>query len=71
MGIDYDYTDKDIEYSSKARSDTIMALSLAFPTSANPNGSVSELSIPRDMAVVLPNGQGENKINAAYSFRRR
>lgn len=68
MGIDYDYDDKDIESSAKARSDTIMALSLGFPTTANPHGTVSELSIPRDMDVMLPNGQGENKINAAYSF---
>ncbi|MBV8151919.1 MAG: LCP family protein, partial [Candidatus Eremiobacteraeota bacterium] len=61
LGIDYNYTDKDIEYSKDARSDTIWAVALDFPTR-----SVSQLAVPRDMDVVLPNGR-EDKINAAYA----
>ena len=66
MGIDYNYSAKDIEYSGKARTDTIKAVALNFPTSANPNGSVSILSVPRDMAYTYPNGR-RDKINSAYS----
>jgi LCP family protein required for cell wall assembly len=66
LGIDYNYNDKDEEYSSDARSDTIMAMSLNFPTAQNPQGSISILSVPRDTDVVLPNGR-EDKINAAYA----
>jgi LCP family protein required for cell wall assembly len=61
LGIDYNYTDRDIEYSSDSRSDTIFVLTFDFPTSG-----VSMLSVPRDMDVVLPNGH-EDKINAAYA----
>ncbi|MFY9778969.1 MAG: LCP family protein [Candidatus Baltobacteraceae bacterium] len=66
LGIDYNYNDKDEEYSAGARSDTIMALSLNFPTQQNPQGSISILSVPRDTDVVLPSGH-EDKINAAYA----
>ena len=38
LGIDYNYNDKDEEYSSDARTDTIKALSLNFPTTQNPQG---------------------------------
>lgn len=62
LGIDYNYTDKDIEYSKDARSDTIWAVALDFPTR-----SVSQLAVPRDMDVVLPNGH-EDKINSAYAI---
>src|SRR3974390_1311142 len=61
LGIDYNYDDRDLPFSKGARSDTIMAVSLDFPTK-----SVRELSVPRDMDVVLPNGT-EDKINAAYA----
>lgn len=61
LGIDYNYDQRDIEFSKGARSDTIMAASLDFPTK-----SVRVLSVPRDMDVVLPNGT-EDKINAAYA----
>jgi len=67
LGIDYNYNDKDEEYSRNARSDTIMALSLNFPTSAHRTGSVSILPVPLDTDVVLPNGH-EDKINAAYAL---
>jgi LCP family protein required for cell wall assembly len=66
LGIDYDYNQNDIEYSTNARSDTIKAVALDLPTTQNPNGSISILSVPRDTDVLMPDGQ-ENKINAAYS----
>jgi len=65
LGIDYGYDSKDQETSSNARSDTIKAVALDLPSSGNPSGSVSLLSVPRDTGVVLPDGT-ENKINAAY-----
>jgi LCP family protein required for cell wall assembly len=65
LGIDYDYDAKDEEYSKNARSDTIKAVALNFPSQLNPSGSISILSVPRDTDVVLPDGS-ENKINAAY-----
>jgi LCP family protein required for cell wall assembly len=66
LGIDYNYNASDIEYSTNARSDTIKAVALDLPTTANPNGSVSLLSIPRDTDVIMPSGR-EDKINAAYT----
>jgi len=61
MGVDYNYTDRDIEFSNGARSDTIFVTTLDFPTRG-----VSILSVPRDMDATLPNGH-EDKINAAYA----
>ena len=66
LGIDYNYDNKDQEYSASARSDTIMAISLNFPTAANPKVSVSVLSVPRDTDAVMPDGH-EDKINTAYA----
>lgn len=65
LGIDYNYDQNDIEYSTGARSDTIMALSINFPTDANPKPSVHILSIPRDMLFTYPDGH-QDKINTAY-----
>jgi LCP family protein required for cell wall assembly len=65
LGIDYDYDSKDNEYSANARTDTIKAVALNFPTAQNPSGSVSTLSILRDTDTILPSGR-EDKINAAY-----
>lgn len=62
LGIDYNYTDSDQPFSKNARSDTIFAVTLDFPTR-----SVSEVSVPRDMGVVLPNGS-QDKINVAYAL---
>jgi len=45
-----------------ARSDTLMVVRLDPQT-----GSISMLSVPRDLMVTIP-GYGPNKINAAYSF---
>lgn len=60
-GLDYDYNDKDEEYSTQSRSDIIKAVDLDFRTN-----NVYVLSVPRDMDAVLPNGQ-EAKINQAQS----
>ncbi len=60
-GLDYDYTDKDEEYSTNSRSDVIWAVNLDFP-----NRRIYELSIPRDMIATLPNGT-QAKINQAQS----
>lgn len=61
LGIDYDYTDRDLPYSSNARSDTIMVAALDLVTR-----SVNVLSIPRDSLATLPNGR-QTKINEAYA----
>lgn len=61
VGKDYDYNEKDLEYSTSSRSDVIQVYSIDFV-----NHAINELSIPRDMDVVLPNGT-ENKINQALS----
>jgi len=60
-GLDYDYTNKDEEFSTQSRSDVIKAIDLDFRTN-----SAYVLSIPRDMDAVLPNGQ-ETKINQAQA----
>ncbi len=65
LGIDYNYDDKDQEYSTSARSDTIMAVALNFPQGQKP--SVSVLSVPRDTDAVMPDGH-EDKINTAYAL---
>jgi LCP family protein required for cell wall assembly len=61
LGRDYDYDSHDIEFSSQSRSDVIMAFTIDFPT-----GRITELSIPRDTAVTMPDG-GQEKINAALA----
>ncbi|MGH7716430.1 MAG: LCP family protein, partial [Vulcanimicrobiaceae bacterium] len=60
LGLDYNYTNRDMEFSAGARSDTIFVTTLDFPTRG-----VSLLSVPRDMEATLPKGDVE-KINAAY-----
>jgi LCP family protein required for cell wall assembly len=60
-GLDYDYTAKDIEYSTSSRSDVIWAVNLDFG-----NKAINQLSIPRDMIATLPNGT-QAKINEAQS----
>jgi len=66
LGIDYNYDEKDQEYSAGARSDTIMAVALNLPTDAHPKPSINVLSVLRDTDAIMPNGR-EDKINAAYS----
>jgi LCP family protein required for cell wall assembly len=60
-GLDYDYDAKDQEFSTQSRSDVIMAVNLDFR-----DDNAYELSIPRDMDAVLPNGR-ETKINEAQA----
>jgi LCP family protein required for cell wall assembly len=60
-GLDYDYNDKDEEFSSQSRSDVIKAIDLDFRTN-----NVYVLSIPRDMDAVMPTGR-ETKINEAQA----
>jgi len=60
LGIDYDYDDKDQPFSSHARSDTIMAAGIDFPSK-----STRLVSVLRDTDVTI---QGrETKINSAFS----
>jgi polyisoprenyl-teichoic acid--peptidoglycan teichoic acid transferase len=60
-GLDYDYNDKDEEYSSDSRSDVIWAVNLDFASKR-----IYELSVPRDMIATMPSGQ-QAKINQAQS----
>ncbi len=61
IGLDYDYNDKDEEYSSQSRSDVIKAINLDF---ARKQAYV--LDVGRDMVTTLPNGE-RAKINEAQS----
>jgi len=67
FGIDYNYDSKGQPYSTGARTDTIKAVVLNFPSKGDPRGSVGILSVPRDMDYVFPSGH-EDRINAAYSL---
>jgi LCP family protein required for cell wall assembly len=60
-GLDYDYTDKDQEFSAQSRSDVIKAIDLDFRTN-----HIYVLSVPRDMDAVMPDGR-ETKINEAQA----
>jgi LCP family protein required for cell wall assembly len=61
-GLDYDYTDNDIEYSTQSRSDIIKVVNVDFA-----NKRVYVLSVPRDMIATYPNGT-QQKINAAQEM---
>jgi polyisoprenyl-teichoic acid--peptidoglycan teichoic acid transferase len=60
-GIDYDYTDNDVEFSKESRSDMIKVVNLDFD-----DKRVYALSVLRDMEATLPNGS-VRKINQAQS----
>jgi LCP family protein required for cell wall assembly len=60
-GLDYDYNNLDEETSASSRSDVIWAVNLDFDTK-----QIYQLSVPRDMAVVMPDGH-QAKINEAQS----
>ncbi len=60
-GLDYDYTDSDVEFSKNSRSDVIKAVNLDFI-----NKGVYVVSVPRDMLATYPNGT-QHKINEAQS----
>ena len=61
LGIDENWTEKDIMYTANARSDTMMAVSIDLSTK-----NVGILSIPRDTWVEIPK-VGFAKINEAYA----
>src|SRR5207244_1044751 len=60
LGLDRDWTNKDLPYSTQSRTDTMIAASLDLLLQR-----VTALSIPRDMRVEIP-GHGCSKINDAY-----
>ncbi|MBV8489018.1 MAG: LCP family protein, partial [Candidatus Eremiobacteraeota bacterium] len=60
-GLDYDYNEKDEEFSTNSRSDAIWAVNFDFA-----NKRIYQLSIPRDMIATMPNGS-QAKINQAQS----
>lgn len=62
LGIDYDYTDSGMPFSSHARSDTMFIMNLS-----RDGQHVGMLSMPRDMFVDFPDGH-RDKVNAAYSL---
>ncbi|MFN2460103.1 MAG: LCP family protein [Candidatus Velthaea sp.] len=59
LGLDYNYDDKDQEYSTGARTDKISVYALDFPTKV-----VKEIAVPRDMLAIIDGH--ERKINSAY-----
>jgi polyisoprenyl-teichoic acid--peptidoglycan teichoic acid transferase len=60
-GLDYDYTDSDVEFSKNSRSDVIKAVNLDFI-----NKGIYVVSIPRDMLATYPSGK-QYKINQAQA----
>jgi LCP family protein required for cell wall assembly len=60
-GLDYDYTDKDQEFSTNSRSDALWAVNIDFD-----NKRIYQLSIPRDTVATMPNGT-QAKINQAQA----
>jgi LCP family protein required for cell wall assembly len=62
MGLDRNWTDRDMPYSRGTRTDTMMVANLDLMTE-----KVQVLSIPRDLRVEIP-GHGFSKINDAYRF---
>jgi LCP family protein required for cell wall assembly len=62
LGIDRNWTNRNLPYSDDARSDTMLVLSLDLR-----QRTVAVLSIPRDSRVELPD-HGWQKINAAHAF---
>lgn len=62
MGIDANYTSRDIMYTRNARSDTLFVASFDLV-----NRRMGMLSIPRDTRVEIA-GHGRDKINAAHAY---
>jgi LCP family protein required for cell wall assembly len=63
MGIDENWTNSDLMYTGKARTDTLFMLSLDMD-----NKKANILSIPRDAYVPIAGKDYSTKINAAYSI---
>jgi polyisoprenyl-teichoic acid--peptidoglycan teichoic acid transferase len=62
MGLDRNWTNRDLPYSTGTRTDTMMVVSLDLPSKR-----AWVLSVPRDMRVEIPH-HGFSKINDAYRF---
>jgi len=62
MGLDRNWTDKDMPYSKGTRTDTMIVANLDLMTE-----KVQVLSVPRDLRVEIP-GHRVSKINDAYRF---
>ncbi len=62
MGLDRNWTDSDLPYSTKTRTDTMMAVNLDLISH-----QVHVLSVPRDLRVEIPR-HGFSKINDAFRF---
>ncbi len=63
LGLDYNYDEKGILYTTGARSDTMMVLSLSRQAEF-----LNVVSIPRDTVVYIGDGYGYDKINTAYTY---
>jgi len=61
VGLDYDYSARDLESSAHSRSDVIMAVNVDLN-----KRRIAELSVPRDMVATMPDGSLA-KINEAQS----
>ena len=62
LGLDENWTDQNIMYTTNTRSDTILVASLSLT-----DKKINVLSIPRDSYVEIP-GYGHDKINAAHAI---
>jgi LCP family protein required for cell wall assembly len=62
MGLDRNWTNRNMPYTKNTRTDTMMAVSLDLVSR-----EVQVLSIPRDLRVEIP-GHGFNKINDAHAI---
>lgn len=63
LGVDQNWTDRNIMYTKNARTDTIFLISIDSKAE-----EFNVLSIPRDTWVQLSETQGSDKINAAYAY---
>ncbi|MHC9538191.1 MAG: LCP family protein [Vulcanimicrobiota bacterium] len=63
LGVDNNWTDKNLVYTKGARTDTIMLASIDSKAEA-----LNILSVPRDTWVKISDEQGFDKINAAYAY---
>lgn len=62
LGLDENWTERDIMYTKNSRSDTILVASLSLT-----DKTIKVLSIPRDSYVEIP-GYGHDKINSAHAI---
>lgn len=62
LGIDENWTQKDIMYTKNARSDTVFVVALSK------NKDINIISIPRDTRILISEQYGYDKVNAAYAL---